>query len=137
MGEFNMDDFVDNVKTGAAKAKNEAEKFAKSMTEKTESLMGQVKLQYAVKNVKSKIDEAFLDIGRHIYEEFANEDIEGPLKEKCDHVKELYEELDALNEELTALKNTVVCHECGSFNVRGSKYCNVCGSPININERGN
>lgn len=130
MADFNVDDFVDSVKSGAAKAKNEAGKFAKNMTEKTESLMGQVKLQYTIKGVKNKIDEAFLDMGRYVYDEFSDEEIEGPIKEKCDHIKELYEELETLNAELTMIKNTVVCRSCGNYNTKGSRYCNVCGSQI-------
>ena len=130
MADFNVDDFVDSVKSGASKAKTEAEKIAKNVTEKTESIVSQIKLQYTAKGVKNKIDEALLDLGRFIYDEFSNEEIDGPIKEKCDHIKELFAELEDLNDEITNIKNTVMCNSCGSYNAKGSKFCNVCGSQI-------
>ena len=127
MADFNVEEFVGNVKSGA-------ERLAKDVAGKTETFVGQMKLQYAIKSLKSKIDEALVDLGGFIYEEFADEDIEGPVKDKCNHIRELYEELNALNDELASLKDTVVCPECGNFNQREARFCSVCGVLLKNNE---
>ena len=123
MADFNVEDLVGTVKSGA-------EKLAKDVAGKTESCVGQMKLQYAIKSLKSKIDEAYVDLGSYIYEEFSDEEIEGPVKDKCNHIRELYEELSALNDELASLKDTVLCGACGHYNQSNSSFCSVCGASL-------
>ena len=61
MADFNVEDFVGTVKNGA-------ERLAKDVAGKTESFVGQMKIQYAIKSLKTKIDEAFIDLGGYIAE---------------------------------------------------------------------
>lgn len=127
MADFNVEEFVGSVKNGA-------ERLAKDVADKTETFVGQMKIQYAIKNLKSKIDEALMDLGGYIYDEFAEEDIEGPVKDKCRHIDELYNELNALNDELASLKNTVLCDECGHYNGSEASFCSVCGAALKNNQ---
>jgi len=130
MADFNLDDIVYTVKSGAEKVKTGAEKIAKDAFDKGGVIVEGVKLQYAIRNVKAKIDEAYQDLGEYIYDEFADEEIEGPISEKCHHITSLYREYKALSDELSETKNAVVCPRCSELNDKTKNYCGECGAPL-------
>ena len=128
MADFNWSDFFDSIKN--TNWRDKTEKLVKNIARKTENTVDRAKLQYAQRNINAKMDEAFIDLGKYIYNEFSDEDIEGPVKDKCMHIKELHKEMKALNDEMAALKNSVLCDECGAYNSVGNKYCGVCGASL-------
>lgn len=130
MSDFSIDDILDTVKFGAKKMSTSAGKFAKDAKNQGEAFVGKMKLSYAIKSVEGKINEAYADLGKFVYEEFSDEDIEGPIRDKCDHITELVREAEALALEISDMKNIVICDSCGGLNAVGSKFCNDCGSPL-------
>lgn len=130
MSQFNMDDIIYTVKNGAYKASEGAKDIAKDIADKSEGFMTRVKLQYSIRAIKSSIEEAYADLGEYVYDEFADEEIEGPIKDKCQRITKLYREYKALTDELCASKNAVMCSSCGAINDTENKYCSECGAPL-------
>ena len=57
-----MDEFVEKIKSGAAKVFTEAEKFTNQAVEKTSSVVNQTKLNYAIGVNEKKIKDVFADV---------------------------------------------------------------------------
>ena len=45
---------------------------------------------------------------------------------------ELYEQLDAVNDQISALRSRVICKKCGAENPAEACYCNMCGSKLDV-----
>ena len=43
-------------------------------------------------------------------------------------IDDLYEQLDAVNDQISALRSKVICKKCGAENPAEACYCNMCGS---------
>ena len=49
-------------------------------------------------------------------------------------IDDLYEQLDAVNEQISAIRNRTVCKVCGEENPQGASYCCKCGTKLNSDE---
>ena len=59
------------------------------------------------------------------------------VEESVRAIDEIYEQLDAVNEQLAAMRNSVTCSKCGQDNPVAAHYCSKCGSPLEPNETAN
>lgn len=51
------------------------------------------------------------------------------LSDECiTTIDDLYEQLDAVNDQISALRSKVICKKCGAENPAEACYCNMCGS---------
>ena len=126
-----MDEFVEKIKSGAAKVFTEAEKFTNSAVEKTSSVVNQTKLNYAVGVNEKKIKDVFAQIGKAVYDEYKNggecpEAIADDLK----LIDSLYDEIAELKAKIADMKNSVVCSKCGAYNTNESIFCSQCGEKL-------
>ena len=123
-----MDEFFCKVKEHAAKAKDEAARLAHQMADKTNNIMTQTKISFAVNETEEKINEIYTNMGKKVYDRYT----EGNLlcecmRESCEKLDELAEELADLKEKLAEVKNSVKCEKCGGRNSKESYYCAKCG----------
>ncbi len=126
-----MDEFFYKVKEQAAKAKDEAAKLAHQMVDKTNNLMTQTKIGFAVGETEDKIKEIYTNMGEKVYNRYT----EGTLlcecmRESCEKLDELMEELADLKEKLSEVKNSVKCEKCGESNPKTACYCAKCGAAL-------
>ena len=52
------------------------------------------------------------------------------IKEKSAEITELKENLDLINDSISATKSVTYCPECGSDVPENSKFCNSCGAKL-------
>lgn len=97
--------------------------------DKTSKISEELKLKGKVSDLKSKIEEAYLEVGKIVYEEFKNgtdvsrEAVSG----KCDEIKSMQEEIEKLNDQILKVKNIKKCANCGEEIELNVKFCPKCG----------
>ena len=129
-----MDEFFDRIKVQASRAKDEAKKITKQVVNKTNSLLGQTKVSFAISEAESKIDDIYKEIGKNIFNNYNNGDDFGTqINESCEKIAALMEEVFSLQETLAELKVNVRC-ECGELNPKKSTYCSKCGQKLDSTE---
>ena len=57
-------------------------------------------------------------------------DLSDKIKEKSAEITELKENLDLINDSISATKSVTYCPECGSDVPENSKFCNSCGAKL-------
>lgn len=126
-----MDEIFDKVREHAEKAKDEAAKLTRQVVDKTNSLITQTKLNFAVNETETKIKEIYTQIGQKVYEKhLSGHDVAEELEESCLKIDELAAEAEALKERLAEVKDSVKCPECGEYNKKTAAFCSRCGNSL-------
>lgn len=98
-----------------------------AVKEKTETL----KLNNAISAQKARQKDIFTEIGRIYYELHKDdEDIAAELVELFNQVKTIQTEIDSLSDQLSGLKKTVTCPQCGAEIAKGVAFCSNCGNKL-------
>lgn len=126
-----MEEMFDKLKEHAYKAKDGAVKITKTVIEKTNNVVNQTKLNFAIGETQGKIKDIYTEIGKAIYDKYTGTgEIEEALAEKMGKIDALNEELMELKENLAELKETVKCPECNAYNHHDDAYCSKCGAKL-------
>ncbi len=126
-----MEEVLDKIKVHASKAKDGAVKLTKTVIDKTNNVVNQTKLKFAISEIKGKVNDIYTEMGKTVYEEYEKTgEITEELAEKCGKVDALMEEMLEIKERLAELKETVRCSECGSYNHVDDVYCSKCGEKL-------
>lgn len=92
------------------------------------------KLRINAADLNNEINKRFESLGRVVYDGRKTENESADLVAECvTAIDELYEQLDAVNDQLLQLSKKTACKVCGEENSQGSNYCNKCGA--NLNEK--
>lgn len=127
-----MEEVFDKIKEHAYKAKDGAVKLTKTVIDKTNNVVNQTKLKFAISETEDKIKDIYTEIGKAVYEKYADTDEAccGFVAEKCGKIDALKEEVADLKEQLAQLKETVKCGSCGAYNHADDVYCSKCGEKL-------
>ncbi len=126
--------FINNLKTGFSVITDEAEHLTRGAISKTSDIVDQTRINFAVREIENKINDAYVYIGKCVYNQFRNGGESGDdIKEKCEFILECENEADELKKEIAQLKNVVICSKCGKYTSKNSKYCPECGAKITQN----
>ncbi len=87
------------------------------------------KLRISAADLNNDISKRFEILGRMAYDaKKTGNESNDTVNECIAAIDDLYEQLDAVNDQLTQLKNKTVCKSCGAENPQGASFCNRCGS---------
>lgn len=126
-----MEEMLDKIKGGATKLFGRASKAAKQVAEKTDTVMTQTKISFAISETKNKMEEIYTDIGKKVYQKhLEGTDFCDCMTEALEKLDELNEELEALNERLSEAKSVIKCKSCGENNPKNSSFCANCGESL-------
>lgn len=124
-----MDEIFDRMREHANKAKDEAAKLTRQVVDKTNCLITQTKLNFAVNETEGKIKEIYAQMGKKVYEKHLNGvDVYEELEESCMKIDDLMAEAADLREKLAEVRDSLKCPKCGEYNKKTSTYCSKCGS---------
>lgn len=91
------------------------------------------KLRINAADINNEISKRFEALGRVVYDSAKSEDSSGDLVKECIAVIDgLYEQLDAINDQIAVLKNRVKCKNCGFENAQEAVFCSRCGAKLVI-----
>lgn len=89
------------------------------------------KLRLNAADLNSEISKRFEALGRVIYDAKKTGNSADDLAGECiAAIDELYEQLDAVNEQLSALRKKCICKGCGEENSQSAVYCSKCGRKL-------
>ena len=98
---------------------------------KTGKLAKEAKLKLKMSNLKSQINDIFLDIGAKIYEKhLLKEDIniKNDLEEECTKIDILTNQIEEILNECLELNNKKQCLKCFAKIDKDCKFCPECGT---------
>ena len=98
---------------------------------KTGKLAKEAKLKLKMSNLKSQINDIYLDIGAKIYEKhLLKEDIniKNDLEEECTKIDILTNQIDEILNECLELNNKKQCLKCFAKIDKDCKFCPECGT---------
>lgn len=126
-----MDEFLNKLKQGVFKVKDEAEKITKDAVDKTKKTIDRTKYSYSISGIESRINGILQELGKKIYDEYENgTEFDGDIAEKCEQIDEMKKEIEEIKLKIAETKNGTVCPECGCIVDEKSAFCNNCGSKI-------
>ena len=89
------------------------------------------KLRFNAADINNEISKRFESLGRVVYDAEKTENNSSELVSECvKAIDDLYDQLDAINEQIAVLKNRVKCKSCGFENAQDAIYCNKCGTKL-------
>ncbi|WP_457942411.1 zinc-ribbon domain-containing protein [Caproiciproducens sp. LBM24188] len=92
------------------------------------------KLRISAADLNNEISKRFETLGRTIYEAKKTDNDSSELVNECiTAIDDLYEQLDAVNEQIAAMREKQVCKGCGEENPQDAIYCNKCGRKLSEN----
>lgn len=98
---------------------------------KTGKLAKEAKLKLKMSNLKSQINDIYLDIGAKIYEKhLLKEDIniKNDLEEECTKIDILTNQIEEILNECLELNNKKQCLKCFAKIDKDCKFCPECGT---------
>ena len=98
---------------------------------KTVKLAKEAKLKLKMSNLKSQINDIYLDIGAKIYEKhLLKEDIniKNDLEEECTKIDILTNQIEEILNECLELNNKKQCLKCFAKIDKDCKFCPECGT---------
>lgn len=89
------------------------------------------KLKINAADLNNEINRRFMALGKLAYEEKKkNVDSAAQQEEVVAAIEELYEQLDAVNDQLLQLRDKALCKNCGAENPGDAVFCNQCGKKL-------
>lgn len=89
------------------------------------------KLRINAADLNNEISKRFESLGRVIYDAKKTENDSSELVDECiAAIDDLYEQLDAVNEQISAIRSKTVCRICGEENPADAAFCNKCGNKL-------
>lgn len=111
-----MSDLFERISDTIMSTGKEVGQKAKEMTEKA-------KVQYEIRKKEDALRQRFEQIGREYYEEHSE-------SEELVDVSELYDEIDALKEQLAEIRGGKICPDCGKKLAEDAIFCSYCGTAL-------
>lgn len=134
-GYIMNNDFGEQFKEGAERAKNEAAKFGRQVAEKFNNAVGVTKLNYSIHETEIKIEEIYASIGKGVYGKYKNgEDVSADMTDLCVKVDELNSDIESMRDKIAALRKFVKCPQCGTMNSNEAAFCSKCGAGLSKTE---
>ena len=117
------------------KKASEAYKFT---ADKTGKLAKETKLKFKMSELKSQIEDLYVEIGKKVYEKHIREEdicIKKDLEEQCTKIDVLAQEIENLQNETLELKDKKQCPKCYKEVDKEDKYCKNCGEKLEKENR--
>ncbi len=112
-------EIVEKIKKAVSVTTQKAVKFSGDAVDFT-------KLKIKIADIKSKLDDKYIQIGMAVYDGCDNSDIEAV----CEEIALLRQELDEHKRKLSEYKNQRVCSSCGAVCENDDTFCKKCGEML-------
>ncbi len=106
--------------------KTSAEKFAKGAVDSSKKMAEKVKIKRAISEAESKLNAAYIEIGKKYEELYANQG-DAEFAEMLANIADARAKIAAARAELAAVDSAVVCSGCGKYVQEDQKFCPHCG----------
>ncbi len=103
----------------------------KVTADKTGKLAKEAKLKMKMNELKSQINDIYIEIGKEVYEHHIREkdyDIKNDLEEHCTKIDVISDEIESMQKECLELKDKKQCKNCYTKIEINVKFCPNCGA---------
>lgn len=115
-----LDDVIVNAKAAAS-----------VVSKKASDVYDNSKQKIVAAEIRAEINTKLKELGALTYKSVVHgTDLSDKIKEKSAEITELKENLDLINDSISATKSVTYCPECGSDVPENSKFCNSCGAKL-------
>lgn len=99
---------------------------------KANELWDTTKLKMEISRLEKEISSTYEGLGRLVYDAKtgSDEDTTELLDTCVQHIRELTEQAEKLQEKLAESKHAVRCKECGKMNEGDASFCKFCGKAL-------
>lgn len=107
----------------------------KYTADKTGKIAKETKLKFRMSELKSQIEDLYVEIGKKVYEKHIREEdicIKKDLEEQCIKIDVLAQEIEDLQNETLELKDKKQCPKCYKEVNKEDKYCKNCGEKLEV-----
>ncbi len=89
------------------------------------------KAKYALMREKSRLEDAYEEMGKLYYSQMKNADIEeNELSIAYDKIEKSIEEIERIKTQINVINSTVVCDGCGEKLDKDMAFCHKCGKKL-------
>lgn len=89
------------------------------------------KLNKAISNEEAKIEKIYYELGRRLYDLYAQgHDVGEDFEQECEEISVYKDNIKDLKKKIMELKNIRLCPNCGAEIDEGTLYCSKCGTKI-------
>lgn len=101
--------------------------------EKTGNFVDISKLNISVSEAKCELKKKYEALGKLVYES-RREDIDNnvDIEKSMNEIDLVKENIKKIEDEISMIKNQLVCSGCGKVNSSDAKYCSGCGAELAI-----
>lgn len=115
-----LDDVVINVKSAA-----------EVVGKKASQIVDISKLRINISELNAEISKRYGELGQYIYTCKKNGEVnEAEVAEKIEAVDELYQQMNAILQEIGSMQNKINCPVCGKQCNCESAFCSYCGAKL-------
>jgi len=115
------------------KLSNTISNASKDVSKKTKDLTETAKLNSQISKEQSNIEQKYREIGKVFYNKYGTTE-DSELKELCENVKNSFEKIEELKNQLNIVKGLTICPRCGKENNIESSFCSSCGDSLKQKE---
>jgi NAD-dependent SIR2 family protein deacetylase len=102
---------------------------AQAAAKKSGELVEITKLNVNISSEEDKIHKLYAQIGKSVFEKYtASGVVEDDLKEACEAIKVIDQNIKVLKNKIVEVKGTKQCISCGSEMDRAQLFCSKCGA---------
>lgn len=109
----------------------------KMTADKTGKIAKETKLRFKMNELKSQVEDIYIEIGKKVYEKHIREEeicIKSDLEEQCTKIDVLSDEIEQILKECLELKDQKQCQNCSTQIQKDSRFCPNCGQEQSENE---
>lgn len=125
--------FFDSVKSIAGEVGNKAKAVAKTGSENVKKATDKAKIKKDISTAEAEINKIYVEIGKQYVEELKVTPNEA-YTEKVDAIAAFEKQIEESKKALSELEDKVACTNCGAYVSKDSKFCDKCGTKIEIPE---
>lgn len=134
MADYNFDDVMDIIKSGAAKVSKEAGKFTKTAASAVGNKTQEMKLRYSLSELEERLNAQFAAIGSSVYTSFKTGTEQEDFSELFGRIDALNDEIEVMRNKLSDVTNTVRCESCDNYVSSSHTFCPECGAKMKNEE---
>lgn len=102
---------------------------AKAAAKKSGELVEVTKLNMSINTEQEKIEKAFAEMGKAVYELYSKgEDVGEPFRETCEKIGSYEKVIADMKQKILEMKNEKLCAGCGAELELNAAFCPKCGA---------